>query len=570
MTEPEVIALIQELISDSRLSKNSKVEAALLNQKAIAGHQKDLQIQSNKEVFAPALNSRNAPSLTANLLGNLALAWTTQIVKSKPTAYAVPRKDTLEDQISAEITTSVVEFLEVDLQVLKQLQDCASRCIAHGTGAIKITFNDKMNKVQWKPISIFDFDIENSQDPDWVVFKEYITFWEAKEELENAGIGTDPQVITKDTPSGDQFKAVEKITVWHKPGFRFKDGKYACVISGYLVEEKAYPYVFMNEDTGKDEALLPIVFFYNKQDLDSVYGSSVISEVRDLQIAYNKMLTVDYINALQMSTRYRLIDKSLQNESIDEENQTIYWDSSLGGIKPVDFAQPASMDQNFQLVSKKILENIYDVSGINPIQTGQAEGAQTSSKAIGLIYELDKEKNTAALISFESMCLAAWTLTLKLVQKYYDAPRQARLGDGYFSFEGIDIQGVDIELESRSMDESTSKFKQADYKKEALAGLMPLDEYQRKANKTGAALGRKVANNAIDQWLGSTTVEDSVNIPDSMDPAIMMDALEERIKKAMLRKDGNEVEALMELLELYSLQAGQRVVQSPTPMPEQG
>lgn len=265
-----VIALLKELQEESILGKTQKLLSAERNDKVLAGY----RFRAEDKLFNDLVFTRGkevGPHVPVSKTGNIALSWQALIIKDRPSAYAVARKDSIDDQMAAKLVTAIIEFLEVELATLTNFQKAAWRAVSHGTGAIRIIFNATKNKIELTPITIFDYDIQNTSDPDWVIFRDWIDFYEAKKMLVDAGISEDPIVEEKTLPSNEKFKAVAKLSLWYKPGYRFENGKYACLVGGKLVEETDYPYVFPNEDTGQMEALLPIAWFHCREAVGNVY-----------------------------------------------------------------------------------------------------------------------------------------------------------------------------------------------------------------------------------------------------------------------------------------------------------
>jgi hypothetical protein len=341
---------------------------------------------------------------------------------------------------------------------------------------MKVVFNPKTQRIEWKNLTIFDCWVQNRSDinsVDWCVIRNYIDQYEAQELLktvdENATL---PKEVKYQDGAGIEREGVEKFEIWYKPSARYPEGLYACVINDTVVEAMKYPYVFNEPDGNGKKALLPIIWWHARECRESTLGTSWTRECGSIQVDINQLYSKNQENARQAKQWLLLPSTLADTDLIDEQNGRIYIDlanSEQGSM--IRWVQPAPIDPNIQKALEDSVGSMYRTSGISESTTGNAFASQ-SGKALSYQAQLDSDKHSWAFKSLERGQRGAWELTLKLCQKHYTIPRTFSIaGQDPVSFMGADLQGVTVKLQSRSSREGDQSVKSEKAKGDIAAGF---------------------------------------------------------------------------------------------------
>jgi hypothetical protein len=540
LTEQEILSLLEELKQEAKADDVIREKGLVIE-----------ALSSNRPV-SRVLNDMNFihdiedPKTSIQLLNNLILTWSSLITKDRPSVYGVAVNNDLNSLSAAEITTKLIEYIETEESVSDKWHQTALHAASHGTGLMKIVFNPGTNRIEWQPLSIFDCFLQNKSDFDsvqWCVVRSYIDKWDAKELIEKAGasIAGTPETSTYKDGAGIDRQGVEKWEIWYKPGARYKNGLYACVIAGTVVEAMDYPYIFTEVDGNTQKALLPVVIWTCRKTRGATLGTSWTTDCAPIQANINNLyskVTDDALRAKQVL----LLPASLKNVDIEDDGRLYVDQASYPQVGMIKWVSPAPLDQNVQQALQRDVESIYVSAGISQSTSGDASASQ-SGKALAYQAQLDSEKHADSFKSFQRCLRSAWELSLKLIQKYYTVPQTINIaGEEAISFRGSDLAGVTVRLESRQEKDSSRSSKQEALKQDVAAGFA--DPAKLSEHSPISASMKIVANDLIDKFIAG---EDISLTPESIVPELLISVLDERIKSALLMKDV----ALVELLKAF-------------------
>lgn len=561
--EDQILDLLKECELKFTKRYNETLESAGLNERTMIAKHTTQQYKPKLSLNAD-LDDDKIPQ---NIEAQIVYTFASLIMKDRPAAYAVPIGSELEDKAASEIVTKLIEYLETELFTNEKLHNSAIYCTQHGTGAMKCIYNPATDKIEWKLLSIFDFyvdDVEDLSTAQYVVTRDMLTEWRAKELLASVtGEDEDEADVSMETYRDGDGKWIEgcpKYEIWYKPCFRYPKGLYACIINNKVVEAMDYPYVFSSKDGG-EEALLPVIFWKLKNIRACALGSTWLNDVTPIQLQLN-LLNTKIHKRVSLSQQWLLVPKSLAADGLDEDNLMISFDDSVSSqTDSIRYVSPAPIDSQLYGHRDFLVKAAYTCAGINESTTGNVSASQ-SGRALAYAAELDSNKHSDSVKSLENFILGLWTMSVKLMQKYYEIERQIMIGgEQAMVFSAADIQGVDVRLESRSANNSTQINKDKLAREDAAAGIMDPTQFGTRTNSTDSYIGSKHAKMILDKLIAG----EEVNItPETMNPDQFLAVIQERLQLAYLNKDMELVKQLMELQQNYvmMLKSGPEVPES--------
>lgn len=582
--EDQILDLLKEVQIGFTSRYRTQIDTAGINERTMVA-------KNTSEVMRPKLNlmaDLDDDRIPQNVQAQIIYTFASLIMKDRPSAYAVPVGPQLEDKAAAEIVTKLIEYLESELATNEKLHNSAIFCSQHGTGAMKCIYNPVTDKIEWKLLSIFDFyvdDVEDLSTAQYVITREMLTQWRAKELLASTlEEGEDePEVKTERYKDGDgkDVEGVAKYEIWYKPCYRYPKGLYACVVNDKVIEAMDYPYVFASKDGG-DEALLPVVFWKCKNLRASALGTTWCNDVSPIQLQLNTLNTKIH-KRVQLSQQWLLVPKQLAADGMDDDNLIISFDDAIASqTEQIRYIQPAPVDPQLYSHRDFLVKAAYQCAGISESTAGNVAASQ-SGRALAYAAELDSNKHADTVKSLENFILGLWTLTVKLMQKYFEVERQVMIGgEQALVFSAADIQGVDVRLESRSANDSLQLNKDKAAREDMQAGVIDPIEFGKRTNSTDSYMGKQHANMLLDKLIAGEPVSIT---PETIVPDIMLSTIQERMQMAYLSRDMELVQNLMQLQSDYIMMirtsgqepegaapsAGQGATESgvQTPLPEQ-
>lgn len=546
----QITSLLEELKQLPNTTFRRTYNQGRANEKIASGNLTTDSIVRNNLTNSYA--EQDFPKAPQQILNNLVLTWSALMCKDRQSVYAVPVSNDLDKISAAEIFTKVIEYTETEEDISYKWHTSAIYNAYHGTAFMYIYFDPDKQRVCWKPLSIFDVYLDDKAEPseiDYCVVREFIDPWTAEDMIKaaNPEYTGEPDTERYQDGQGYDHVGVPKYTIWYKPCARYPTGLYACVVGGEVVESTEYPYIFMDKDGEKEVALLPVVWWYCRKNRGTSYGMTWASDCAPLQTALNELNSKLLRNA-QISQSYLVIPKSLNNnEGFDQVNQMIMVDPG-SDMANINWVSPAPIDPNQIQEKGNLIQSMYDSAGISQATAGQAGGQ--SGRALAYQAELDTQKHADAFKSFEVAIRNAWNLDLKLKQKFYTVPQKLLLDDGVTElvYNGADISGIDIRLESRSERESAQSSKVEKAQQLAASGMAGPEVLLAAQPNAILKTSEIIAEDLINKFIAGEEIQLT---PETVDPIAFVNVIDKKIKSALLNRDMATAENLNKLKQQF-------------------
>ena len=483
------------------------------------------RVSVNKDAW---FDTDNVPRIAVNRYTGLHQTWSSLLTRDQPTVKARPASDEPEDTYRAAIGQQVVEFLQNELGSSKKINRVVQTSGLGGTAGIKCIYDSATDAIAWTTVSVHDFILDpaatDEETARFFIFEDHVSPEEAEEMLAEAGLDPD-QLVDKaqDTYTNSANEELIGVAVheyWKKPTRDLPRGAYACFVGTELVECVDYPYV-VEEDGKNPKYLSPLVLMRVREQRGSAYGLTNFTDAVPLQRAYNENVSRAQ-KVIRTSNSHLLIPQELA-EGFDPASSSLikFPFAKAAAARTIGWTQPARIDESVFAMRDFFAAAMEDVVGLNAVVAGTATRS-LSGRAIDNMVQLNADKNSDAIESMRDMVKRLWRLSLALVQRYYTAPRIARISGGdaisVMSFIGSDIAGVDIELEDASEIDTLETRKEeiaAERMQQGVAGPLDLAQAQRSPSlQTGRA--------AIAQMFESFRVGlPLAEVPDDVDPAAL-------------------------------------------------
>jgi hypothetical protein len=506
--------------------------------------------------------NQSAP-LAQQQIRNIVNTFVSVVGGNVPSVLAVAQHQ--EFAASEEIVNKYIEYLEVEEDLANKIRQVIEFATLHGTAAMKVIQDTTINRVTWTPLSIFDFWIENAQNPEassWCVIKDLIS--EDQAEIMLDGISQHLPATTEYVDSaGITWKdKIEKYEIWQKPNKKYPKGLYACIIGDKVVEKMDYPHAFEEIDGDTIKYMLPIHLFRVFKIRGSCYGSSFSIDLCPIQASINKIFNSQVniaINSYSKVLMPKVFSEAGIEDVLKEDDRFIYLNQSqmdaAANIRPL---ATFKSDPNLQATIDQLKQTMFEIAGISESTTGADTSGTPSGRKLMIQAQLDKNKYGGTSIDLHTMIKNSWELTLKLIQKYYTESQQFQIsGKDPIYIKNVDIGGVSIRFEAKSERESTKAAKIERAMADMQAGLIG-PESMRRINPTLLSESQRlISNQIIDDALDDKPIDFAV-VLEQVDPNILVEEIDTRIADALIRQKIDEAGVLKQfrIAILRALSAG--------------
>lgn len=402
----------------------------------------------------------DVPQVVHNLLRNLILTWCQRLLQDRPAVIAYPNTSEERDIEGAKAAAALIEYIEFENNIDAKMFDVLQMACSHGIGGIKCYYDPQLDEIKWDLVTIFDFYVDNVENPDesrWVVFQRYLDLYDAKSMLKSVGEDYDVQTTQYQVGDLETREGVQAYELWYRPDERIKNGLYALIVDGHVVESMDYPYNFQyleSPENGQTRSYLPLCMFKTGFLRGTIYGDTWMNDAVPIQRQINEIESV-LVKLRRDTGAVKLVAPGSVVETWDESNALIKCDDPQKA-QMIRYMDPPRINGLLFEDRDRLERRLYDVAGLNELLTG-AEGAKsgTSAKQIAYISQLDNMKHAGTARNIEKFLIQLWRVTLHLTRKYYVYPRILRIiGESNqisgLYFAGSDIDGVDIRLEPRA------------------------------------------------------------------------------------------------------------------------
>ena len=475
-----VLQLLGEIEHTYRTKWRDVYAQAELNTRFISGRQ-NVDVNSSNQVTAVS-HLRRLPRVKRNLLRNLALTWQALIVKDRPTVKAWANEASRSDVADASISNALLDHWWNVLRIDDVIRHAAWNVQEAGTVAFRIHW-DKAKPARMRPLPVIDelgvpvvdeagqvvmqeqevqgdvaVDLhrlnsfvtdgaERIDDAKWCAFRMILDEHDARAQLREAGVDGDVDCDKHESVWGTEVEGVEAWEIWHRPSTRIKNGLYARVIGGAVVEAGAFPY---------EHGELPVAVWKCLDREDCPFGDTHVSDAIDLQRRLNDALSSVASFAKQYAEGTKaLVPQALAETWEDAESGVVSapdptWAQAIKYISP-----PEPPKVIFDLINL-YMEAIPDVFGVNDaVAGGQSATMSKAARQLAYIAELDGQKRAMPRLNLGECLVRMARQMLKLAQQYVTVPRlldvtgpQGQID--VISFIGADIDGTDVRIEQAS------------------------------------------------------------------------------------------------------------------------
>lgn len=509
------------------------------------------------------------PIVTKNVLRNLWHTWASRVLKQGASVRAYPHEATPGDIARAYIANAIIDYqrqiqdldaLNMEAALLVQAHTAvgllatwdpfkgrhkAKRPVldefgtpaVDGAGEPVLEDFDDVGDVHVELLTIFDFvtdgaeQVENSQ---WLLVRRYLDPYDAEARLRDAGY---PQKVTLTERKNQADKAqkgqevVEAFELWHKPGARFKDGLYATVINGCVVDfAPKFPYA---------HGELPISVWKVQDKRGSPWGESHVNDAVPQQQRLNEVLAA-LARWTDLTRQIRGVGKSAIIDQWDTEPDGFIRDDSGEPDKALVFISPGAVPKDLYELVDRYERGVAECFGVNEVvASGGAPDQTKSARQLAYISELDGQKLAIPKRNLDRAMLRLHRQILKLWQQFVAFPRLVRIvgedraADAEF-FEGADIAGVDVWLETTPASERSRAAAGVDAEQSAAAGYLAPDRAaQRRDTGLLSTLDETQVRQEVSQLVEQAKQGQPVQANPAHDPQVAQSAIRSALEMAV-------------------------------------
>lgn len=538
-----VVDHVEELYKEGLEAAVRYREQALVNEAYAHGDQWDVIISQSgrRSVRKDAwYDEEEVPRIAVNEIGPAHQTWAALMTKDRPTVSAAPTNDSPDSAYKAAIGNVIIDYLEQELDTANKVHKATSFAGLHGTGGLKIAFVPKEDRVTWSRITIFDFVIDPS-NPDWrealwVIFEDHIREDDALDFFEGVGITRKPQLEEYRNAVGDAMKGVRTLEMWHRPCRRYPDGAYVYIVDGEQIEfQQQYPYIF-TDDSGVEQFPLPLVLMRVREIRDAVYGETNLSAAVPMQHAYNEM-----VSRIQKELRDRksmlFLPDTCEESYLQSASVVFFPKKDHLAARVAQRLDAGDLPQSFFSQRDFFQQKIPTTIGLNQVTAGTA--SQTlSGRAIDNIVQLDQQKNADATKEQQAMVREGWTLTWRLVGKYYTEMRKARIANAdvadVLAFNNTDVEGADVRLEPASELDKLSAAKKLAAGQDQQNGVATQQELEGARTDGSVGFAREQAEQLVQEVMTGMPVDVQ---PEDLDINVALEVVQKYMARALVKRD---------------------------------
>lgn len=450
----DVLSLIAKLTERTNKTANKYRQLGALNERYTSGQvfgAVSLSTNSVTPIISDDDWTVNLPRVWSQRISGLLQSWAALLAGDLPTSYARASTDDPVDAFRAEMANDVLQYLRQRLNTAEKIQQVVRFAGMHGTAGIKVTYDSAEEDVRWDVLTIYQYlrdPTQDYRDAKWCIIESRIDEEDAKARLKAAGIEATPSTQVYTNSLGEENEGVELIELYMKPCADYQEGIYASVVSGTVAQKMPYPYYFKVK--GKRKDYLPVFLMKVRDQRDSPFGHTPVTELIPLQRGVNEALATKLLR-IRMSAPSLILPKSIADNYKPTESVVISFDDSRTEMaKDIRWTQPPPLDQSLDGLIAMFENEMMAVIGLNDTSAGNAKRAQ-SGAAIDSLLALDKQKNADCSTSMKMMIMEAFRFSLLLVATFMPDDKKAEVCnqsmEALMLFSESDMDGLDVSLQ---------------------------------------------------------------------------------------------------------------------------
>lgn len=417
----------------------------------------------------------NKPRLTANIILPVVRTEFAKLTANKPSFRVTAITASQDDVVESKICKQYLDFLWLTNNYSKQFQRALLWALICGTGFVKTYYNKgagpkvtvgeetyQLGDVEVDSCSPFEIYIDpfarSIEEASWVIHArvrspEYVKHkWGVSVPAGqvDSHYYSDGSLATNKNALGATTSAVPNVLVleyWERPSPQYPNGRYSVGTTNQLFYEGDNPYAGI--------CPIPFVMMRHIPLPDVFYGDSVVSQLRQINVIYNKIRSDMIENTVKLANPPLVAPvNALLKAPEFEPGEVIYYNPLIGGkidqLK-VEPYPPQSMN-----MLMRIWQERDDIAGMSDVSRGTVPRGVRSASALAYLLEQDQTRIAVTAREWEAMVGYGMQNVLYLAREFYDTPRLIRvLGDNNSwavkLFKGADIPAdADVKVEESS------------------------------------------------------------------------------------------------------------------------
>ncbi len=387
------------------------------------------------------LPPKGKPRVTTNLIMPVVRIEFAKITRNDPAFSVIATTPSQDDVAKARICSRFLEYKWAVDDYATIFKQALLWALVAGTGFVKVYYDPNAGSTYsgtplgdvvidyCSPLEMFIDPLARSLDEaSWVIHErvrsaEYVeTKYGVKvpaEPLDRAvmhisGFGTSRTVPL----DGRNYPVVCVREYWERPSTLHPRGVYAVVAGNKILYKSDNPYA--------DVCPIPFVSMVHIPSPGSLFGSSAVTQLRQINVTYNKLKSDIVENSTKLSNPPILapVNAFLKAPEYSPGEVIYYNPLSPGKIDQLKF-EPYPPQLVNTLI--RLLQERDDVSGINDVSRGITPRGVRSGEALAYLLEQDETRLAVTARHYERMIEQAMEMVLRLARTFYDIPRVIRL-----------------------------------------------------------------------------------------------------------------------------------------------
>lgn len=410
-----------------------------------AGVLEDIRVVSYRDEYRHHNKIRNARNFVVSTL-----------TEDKISVKAFPFHPSAYDKKAAEKANQVIDYINKTQKIEQKTLDVVKWGLDHSVAGAYLGYDFSKEAIEVYPLTIFDFvldpDASDHTDAKWVIIHKFVDVEEARAMIgdeDNQTVFTLSRYENKS--DGSEGMGVCVMELWHLPDYKLPDGLYCRMVGDKIESSGPYPYVFKGLTADRDSMELPIVIFTPEKTREEWYGYTPTDDATEAQIDYNN--TLSRINSIADSIgRVQALASSNVYKSLMEEDAQLILGTDEDFFTWLPTKElPNSLKELLVIFE----EEIYSAYGVSKEFIQGSYNASSSGKKLAYSASIDSKKQSVMRSNLETFIVDLYRKCLKLVQKFYIDEKLVPVFDednqvSFLAFQGADIQGVDVVLETVS------------------------------------------------------------------------------------------------------------------------
>lgn len=201
---------------------------------------------------------------------------------------------------------------------------------------------------------------------------------------------------------------------WERPNSINPNGKYIVIAGNKVLLEQDNPYA--------EICPIPFEVMRHIPVPDRFYGDCVVTQLRPINVAYNKLYSDMLDNSLKLSNPPLIAPVNGLIESPKwEPGEIIYVNPMLQG--KVDQVKIEPYPAQVMNSLKRLLETRDDISGLSDVSRGQIPRGVKSAQGLGYLLEQDETRISTTIRQWEDLIGHVMENVLKLARVFYPLPQ---------------------------------------------------------------------------------------------------------------------------------------------------